>query len=588
MHKLINDRPDLYKRENRRVKFDLLVCRLVQFSETDVDVDNATLENLQDLSEQWFVASADVEPNSSCLCSQGDVDGEEVKYVTYIKNRFTGYVARVGSTCIEKFGDDNPIQKEVKLLFSLMKRHSVRVNPTLAESMVKQNIITQLELALIKELGQKRKLEQDAIDTLSVLKAKIAIEKIPPSVADIAEWIENFIRNNPDNRELNSPYDNKNFTISERLIDEYRELRRRLLIADAYSYEKQKAVRVLSAFYSDQLDITPEPKKERPNIEQCQLDEIQVNRCSADELIHAAQLKVENYISSKNRNITEEKETYTVLSVLLDAYQRFSKVTYNIDLLDGIQERIARFELEIEKSPSAIKASISKVEEALKAKLYQNIYEIEHDIKQKQSTLQQEFQQVREELSCEAKSTIADSRKLLDEVKTQLVKLQEDNNNLVTQYTLNIQQIENDIWSTINSKNNQIVLLKEAIETSRINVDNLRKNIALLEKTVEVKQANIDNLSGKVDKLARELKSNSENSKAQFQAVAEFINEFSTCTKAMKDKQAQAEKNFTTIFWIVIVLLSLGSMSFWTLDNRLHKIEIEGQQRLNPTIREIP
>jgi hypothetical protein len=264
MLKLINDRDDLYKRENRRVKFDLLVCRLVQFSETDLDINNVTPENLQDISEQWFVASADVEPKSSCLCSQGEVDGEEVKYVTYIRNRFTGYVARIGSTCIEKFGDDNPIKEEVKLLFSLMKNHSVRINSDLAESMAKQNIITQLELALIKELGQKRKLEQDAINTLSVLKAKIAIEKIPPSVTDIAEWIEIFVNKNPENPEFISPYDNQKVTVSKRLIDVFRELRKKLLIADASEYEKQTVIRVLGAFYSHNLKVVLEPKKVRP------------------------------------------------------------------------------------------------------------------------------------------------------------------------------------------------------------------------------------------------------------------------------------------------------------------------------------
>ena len=60
MTKLINDRDDLYKRENRRVKFELLVCRLVQFSETDIEINNVTPENLQDISDQWFFTSAEI------------------------------------------------------------------------------------------------------------------------------------------------------------------------------------------------------------------------------------------------------------------------------------------------------------------------------------------------------------------------------------------------------------------------------------------------------------------------------------------------------------------------------------------------
>ena len=418
MTKLINDRDDLYKRENRRVKFELLVCRLVQFSETDIEINNVTPENLQDISDQWFFTSAEIEPNSSCLCSQGEGEGEEVKYITYIKNRFNGNVARIGSSCIEKFGEDNQIKKEVALLIPLMKNHSVRVNPELAELMAKQKVITQLESALIKELGQRKKLEQDAIDVLSVLKAKIAIEKIPPSINAIANWIENFIEKNPDNPEFFSPYDNRKVTVSRRLVEEYRELRKKLLVADASEYEKQAIIRVLGKFYSHKLNITPEPTRERLNIEQCQIEKNQVNQCNADELIHLAKLRVDNYIESRDKNVKEEREIYTVLSVLLDAYHRFNGVAYNVDLLDGLQDSLARLELEIEKIPSIVRDSFSKTKESLRSDLYQNLVEMENEIKQQYTSSLNDLQQLKEDLICQASNIISGSKGVLGEIES--------------------------------------------------------------------------------------------------------------------------------------------------------------------------
>jgi predicted nucleic acid-binding Zn-ribbon protein len=586
MHKLINDRDDLYKRENRRVKFDLLVCRLVQFSEIDLDEDNATPENLQDISEQWFVASADVEPNSSCLCSQGEVDGEAVKYVTYIKNRFTGYVARVGSSCIEKFGDGNPIQEEVKLIISLMKNHSVRVNLNLAELMEKQKIITQLELALIKEFGGKRKLERDEIDTLSVLKAKIAIEKIPPSVADIAEWIDDFISKNFENPEFISPYDNKKVIVSKRFIDEYRELRKKLLVADASEYEKQTVIRILGAFYSHKLNVTLEPKKERPNLEYCQLDKYQVNQCSADQIIHAAQLKVANYIDSRAKNITEEKETYTVLSVLLDAYQRFNSVTYNIDLLDGIQESIARLELEIEKLPSTMRETFYRVEGELKEDLRQNINVIESDIKQRNDALQQELQQVRDRLFHGVKNTITDSRKLLTEVEAELERLKEETNNLATEHRLNLQKTEKSIWSTINSRNNQINSLAEDLETNKFNTENLGERLDSLEETINSNQYEIRDLRKRIDTLETNSRVNSESIKSNFEALQTVLTSAIEDINSIRGEIVQVKDDSKIKWWAIIIIpLFFSLIVFWTIDTRLKKIEIEQNQRVNPVLR---
>lgn len=589
MHKLINDLDNLYKRENRRVKFDLLVCRLVQFSEVDLDADNATPENLQDISEQWFVASADVEPNSSCLCSQGEVDGEAVKYVTYIKNRFTGYVARVGSSCIEKFGDGNPIQEEVKLLISLMKNHSVRVNPNLAELMAKQKLITQLELALIKEFGGKRKLERDEIDTLSVLKAKIAIEKIPPSVADIAEWIDDFVSKNSENPEFTSPYDNKKVTVSKRFIDEYRELRKKLLVADASEYEKQTVIRVLGAFYSHKLNVILEPKKERPNLEYCQLDKYQVNQCDANQMIDVAESKVANYIGSRTKNITEEKETYTVLSVLLDAYKRFNSVTYNIDLLDGIQESIARLELEIEKLPSTMRKTFYGIEEELKDELRQNVNVIESDVKQRHDILQQELQQVRDRLFHGVKNTITDSRKLLAEIEVELKRLKEETNNLATEHRLSLQKTEKSIWSTINSRNNQINSLAEDVEINKFNTENLGERIDSLEETIDSNQYEIKDSRKRIDTLETNSRVTSESIKSNFEALRTVLTDVIENINSTRIEIAQIKANSKIGRWAIIIIPLFFSLTiFWIIDARLKKIEIEQNQRANPTLRRSP
>ncbi|MBD1869325.1 hypothetical protein H6F95_18870 [Cyanobacteria bacterium FACHB-471] len=617
MHKLINDRDDLYNRNEpyRRKKFDLLVCRLVQFSETDLvqNLENVIEENLQDISEQWFFTGAEIEPNSSCLCGQGKGDGEEVKYVTYIRNLFTRHIARIGSSCIKKFGDGNPIQAEVALLLPLMKNHSVRVNPDLAELMVEQKIITQLELALIKELYQKRKLEQDAIDVLSLLKARIAIEKIPPSVTDIAEWIEEFISKNPENPEFVSPYDNKKVTVSKRLIDEYRELRKKLLVADAFEYEKQTAIKILSAFYSHELNLTPEPKKERPNLDRCQLDKLQVNQCNADQIIHTAELKVENYIGSRNKNITEERETYTVLSVLLDAYHRFNSAAHNIDLLDGIQESIARLELEIEKLPSTIRESISKVEEELKLALQQNINEMESDTRRRHKILWQELQQVKDRLSHEVRNTVNDSKELLNGVEAELERLKEEKSHLVAEHTLSIQLLEESIWLTIKDRNNRVDSLERITEESQSNIEDLRREINWLEESVEENQSSIKNLSRKIDALSVNIKSigsNLENTGKHSRVLTTAVNGAMKDIHAVREELTQVKKNseeigavrrelsqakknseaewWATITWIAIAFLLLGSIFFWMIDSRLDKLEIEKEQRINSTFRQPP
>lgn len=581
---LINDRPDLYTRQ-RRVKFELLVCRLVQFSHIDLEVDSATPDDLQDITEQWSVTGAEIEPNSTCLCSQGEGKGEEVKYVTYIRNRFNGNVARIGSTCIDKFGEGNSIREEVNLLLPLMKNHSLRVNPKLAELMAKQKVITQLESALIKETYQKRKLEQDAIDTLSVLKAKIAIERIPPSVIDIKDWIDNFVDTNSENLEFTSPYDNKKVRVSGRIIDEYRELRKKLLISDANDYEKQTVIRVLGAFYSHKTNVVSEPSKARPNIDKCQLDKLQVNECNADQMIDAARLKVENYLESIDKKNTEEKETYTVLSVLLDAYYRFNRVSYNIDLLDGIQDSIARLELEIEKLPSTISESLYRVEVKLRDALHQNMNEMESDIKQRYAALRQELQQARDSLSHEVKNTVNDSKNLLNEVEAELKRLKREASNLVTEHTSSIQNLEESIWNTINSRNHQITLLERSIENSQADIKNLSKKINSLEENIDNNQVSVEELSRELSNLATK----TERLSARSDDLTTAINNVAEALRDVRGELTQSEKNSRANFLsAIIIMLVLGVVYFGMINNYLNKVERERQQRINPVLPQSP
>jgi uncharacterized protein YoxC len=584
---LINDRTDLYTRQ-QRVKFELLVCRLVQFSQTDLEVDSVTSDNLQDIVEQWFFTGAEIELNSTCLCSQGKSEGEAVKYVTYIRNRFNGNVARIGSTCIDKFGEGNSIREEVNLLLPLMKNHSLRVNTELAELMTKQKVITPLELALIKAIGQKKKLEQDAIDTLSVLKAKIAIEKIPPSVPDIADWIHDFVDRNSENPEFISPYDNKKITVSRRIIDEYRELRKKLLIADANDYEKQTVIRVLGAFYSHNVKAASEPSKARPNIHKCQLDKLQVNECNADQMIEAAKLKVENYLESIDKKNTEEKETYTVLSVLLDAYYRFNKVPYNIDLLDGIQESIARLELEIEKLPSTISESLYRIETSLRDALHQNINEMESDIKQKHITLQQELQQVRDTLFHEFNNTVNDSKKLLGEVEAELKRLKRETNSLVAESTSRIQNLEESIWSTINNRNDKITALEEDIEHNQANVKYLNQKINSLEEDIENNQTSVGKLSREISDLTAKLEHLRTTSHTLFKAISDSINDTKKVLEDTRGRITQSEKNFRVIFLSMAIIVITSGVIYWGIFNRLDKLEREQQQRTNSVFPQYP
>ncbi|MBW4484743.1 MAG: hypothetical protein KME14_19580 [Tildeniella torsiva UHER 1998/13D] len=575
MSKLINDLQGLYRRENRREKFELLVCRLVQHSETDLDLKDVVEEDLQNISKQWFFTSADIEQKSSCLCSQGEAEGEEIKYVTYIKNRLNGNVARIGSTCIAKFGDDNPIAKEADILVRLMKNNSVRVSVELAELMAKQEVITQLELALIKELGRKRKLEQDSINVLSVLKAKIAIEKIPPTVTDFSNWIADFRRKNPENPEFISPFDNKKVVVSERLIDEYRELRKKLLVADASEHEKQTVVRVLGAFYSQKLmenNIDLEPTRERPNLEQCQLDKFQVNRCNADEMIQAAELKVQNYIGSRNENIIVEKETYTKLSVLLDAYHRFNHVSYNIDLLDGIQESIARLELEIEKLPSLISRSLEKSEKDLKDILSKNIDDLEIETRQKHDTFWQELQQVKGKFANELKKMLAESKKLLSRSKAELIQLTSEKEDLITQHASAIEDLEADIWSAINDKDSRINSIREGTEEHRYVIDRLNDELEELKANSR-----------------REIESLKSINKRLTTATADAITGLDKNITDTKQQLEEIKKKSDVEWWLTMALvLCFVSAFYWMLDTRLNRLEINRNQRNNPASQQLP
>lgn len=582
---LINDRTDLYTRQRGVKKFELLVCRLIQFSQTDLEADSATVDDLPNIIEQWFFTGAEIEPNSTCLCSQGEGKGEEVKYVTYIRNRFNGNVARIGSTCIDKFGEGNSIREEVDLLLPLMKNHSLKVNPKLAELMAKQKIITQLESALIKETHQKRKLEQDAIDTLSVLKAKIAIEKIPPSVTDIADWIQNFVSKSSEEPEFTSPYDNKKVTVSKRIIDEYRDLRKKLLVADANDYEKQTVIRVLGAFYSHNRIAVPEPIKARPNIHKCQLDKLQVNECNADQMIDVAKLKVENYLESRDKKTAEEKETYTVLSVLLDAYCRFNQVSYNVDLLDGIQESIARLELEIEKLPSTISESLYKVEVRLRDALHQNMNEMESDVKQRYAALRQELQQVRDSLSHEVENTINDSKNLFNEVEAELKRLKREASNLIAEHTSSIQNLEKSIWNTINSKNAQITSLENNIVNNQSDIKDLSKKIDSLEENIDNNQANIEKLSGEFGNLTTK----SENLGAHSDAITITISGIENALGDLRGELTQSKKSSRVNFLsLIIIIIVLGVVYLGVINNYLNKLEKEQQQRINPVLPQSP
>lgn len=491
--KLINDLPELYKRDNRRVKFDLLVCRLVQFSETDLDKDSVTPEQLLDVSDQWFVASADIESDSTCLCSQGEAEGEEVKYVTYIKNRFRGYVARIGSTCIEKFGDGNPIKEEVKLLLPLMKNHSIGVNPELGDLMAKQKVIDQLELALIKKTYRKQKLEQHAIDIISVIKAKIAIEKVPPSVTSIAEWMNDFLLKNGENPHFVSPYDRKTVTISQRFLSEYEELRRKLILADASEYEKQSAIRILGGFYSHQTTVKAEPRQDRPNIHKCQLEKLHIEHCNADQLIEIAESKIENYISSLSKNVTSERDIYTVLSVLLDSYDRFNRLVYDINLLDGLQDNIARLENEIQTLPDTIRKAISETEEELKKELKRKSIQFENDLKNSQESLIQKLQTARETLYNEFMATVNKSRSLLDDAEQGLREIEEEKDNLLSQYSLAVRELGESISNDILEGKRKTAELEKITEKHHHamrgiykTVENSEKNIVAISKNAEV------------------------------------------------------------------------------------------------------
>jgi hypothetical protein len=606
MTKLINEREDLFKRE-KRVKFELLVCRLIQFSDTDIEPDNATQDNLQDICDQWFFTGAEIQPNSTCLCGQGEGEGEEVKYVTYLRNRRNGYVARIGSSCIKKFGEDNQIQKEVALLLPLMKNHSIRVNSELAELMAKQKIITQLESAFIKELGQRRKLEQDSIDVLSVLKAKIAIEKIPPSVLAIADWIEDFIKSNPDNPEFFSPYDNRKVTVSRRLVEEYRELRKKLLVADASEYEKQTIIRVLGKFYSHKLNITPEPSRERPNIEQCQLEKSQVNQCNADELINLAKRRVDNYIeSSDKRNIKEERETYTVLSVLLDAYHRFNGVAYNVDLLDGLQDSLARLELEIEKIPSVVRDSFSKTETSLRSDLYQRLVEIENEIKQQYTSSLEELQQLKEDLVRQVSNTISSSKGVLGGIELELERLKQNSNDLAVKYALKIQSLEKSIQDSLSQKDEQIDFLQRATDANKYDISELRRSIYTiesksesnesniydlerktesLEESIEYSQLNIDDLNRKMDEITGNLKRKLEIMSSDLSALSKDNSNNKEWIKTINldlisTKSDIKDKWLITVISIITITIFFAIIS-WIDDSRLKRLEMNEYQRKN-------
>lgn len=538
MNKLVNDQPDLFTRD-RRIQFELLTCRLVQYSETDREPEDANQDDLQDVSKQWFVVSADTEPNSTCLCTQ-----EELKYVTYIKNKFNGWVARIGSTCIEKFGESNIIAEEVDLLTSFMKKgHSVRVNSKLAELMLKQKVITNLELALIIELGQKRtNIEQEAVDTLSLIKAKIAIEKVPPSVKDIKKWILDFLSNHKEEPTFISPYDRKQVLVSEYLISEYENLREKLLIGEASKYDKQTAIKLLGAFYSQNMNVKVEPTREKPNLKKCQISESQVNHCDAEELIRIANNKVENYISSLDRgNKTDERNLYTPLSVLLDAYHRFNTVEYNLEALEGIRDSIASLESKIEKIPLTIKRSVFEVEGKLKENLYESASEMEELITKKYRDLDEEILRIRSEQSSLSKNTANESRALLKSLQAELDEIRNKANNEIDNYRIRIKSLEKSILSDIKDNSNRISSLSNDLEFNQSIVEDLTNASASAE-------TNIKRLNSDLNSVSESAKQSISNLKALFYQ--------------WKPREM-----------VLLALMILGILYLWNIETRLRKLE---------------
>lgn len=164
-------------------KHQTLVGRVLQHSSRK-DWDEA-------LTDWEFIAEWDAGDDIfPCLCTQGEADGEEIRYLSYIRNRQSDAIARIGSSCILKFMGDS--QMGVDLQTYKSQRKAIYVSERARLAALESGVLGADEVAGLKLLGRRKKIENLEYMLLCTVKAKISMTKALVSPIEVVQAFVDF------------------------------------------------------------------------------------------------------------------------------------------------------------------------------------------------------------------------------------------------------------------------------------------------------------------------------------------------------------------------------------------------------------
>jgi len=213
-------------------KHQTLVERVLQYS-PQKDWNEA-------LTDWEFIAEWDAgEDIFPCLCTQGEADGEEIRYLSYIRNQRSDVVARIGSSCILKFMGDSQMGADLQTYKS--QRKAIYVSEKARLAALEAGILCADEVAGLGLLGRRKKVEESEYMLLCTAKAKISMTKALISPIELIQAFIDF--------DGKYPYESLEQEGIESTFDTYNELYRQLSSKTLTYPLLRKALFILTMFH---------------------------------------------------------------------------------------------------------------------------------------------------------------------------------------------------------------------------------------------------------------------------------------------------------------------------------------------------
>lgn len=207
---LINDAKGLHPFENS--KPETLTARILQHSKAK--------EWEEAISEWDFLTCFRQEHNEeSCLCTQGEHKGDEIKELNIIVNRVTGDRARVGSMCVKSVLKGTAIEADLKLFYPLVSGKRRTVSKQIAARACQLGIISEYDEQTCKDIGTKRRWTEESgqLQVMTWIKTKIVAKISPPPIDEIIRMV-----NKHGGKDLEHPQSREMIQLSTRTIAFYR------------------------------------------------------------------------------------------------------------------------------------------------------------------------------------------------------------------------------------------------------------------------------------------------------------------------------------------------------------------------------